>query len=25
VAYEDVVDTRLADSYPGYPGYEKLK
>ena len=25
VAYEDVVDTGLADSYPGYPGYEKLK
>jgi len=25
VAYEDVVDTSLADSYPGYPGYEKLK
>jgi hypothetical protein len=25
VTYEDVVDTKLADSYPGYPGYEKLK
>jgi NitT/TauT family transport system substrate-binding protein len=25
VAYEDAVDTSLADGYPGYPGYEKLK
>lgn len=25
VAYEDVVDFSLQDSYPGYPAYEKLK
>ena len=25
VAYKDVVDFSLQDSYPGYPGYEKLK
>lgn len=25
VAYEDAVDLSMAESYPGYPGYEKLK
>ena len=25
VKYEDVVDLKLAESYPGYPGWEKLK
>lgn len=25
VAYDDVVDDTFAKSYPGYPGYEKLK
>jgi ABC-type nitrate/sulfonate/bicarbonate transport system substrate-binding protein len=25
VAYKDVVDFSLQDSYPGYPAYEKLK
>jgi NitT/TauT family transport system substrate-binding protein len=25
ITYEDSVDMSLADSYPGYPGYEKLK
>lgn len=25
VSYRDVVDFSLQDSYPGYPGYEKLK
>lgn len=25
VAYEDVVDLTLAKSYPGYPGWEKIK
>ena len=25
VTYEEAIDTSLADSYPGYPGYEKLK
>ena len=25
VTYKDVVDFSLQDSYPGYPGYEKLK
>lgn len=25
VAYKDVVDMSMAESYPGYPGWEKLK
>lgn len=25
VKYEDVIDSSLAESYPGYPGWEKLK
>jgi len=25
VTYKDVVDTGMADAYPGYPAYEKLK
>jgi hypothetical protein len=25
VSYDDAVDLSLAESYPGYPGYEKLK
>jgi len=25
VSYDEAVDMSLADSYPGYPGYEKLK
>lgn len=25
VAYEDAVELSMAESYPGYPGYEKLK
>jgi ABC-type nitrate/sulfonate/bicarbonate transport system substrate-binding protein len=25
VAYSDVVDMSMAESYPGYPGWEKLK
>ena len=25
VAYEDAVDLSMAESYPGYPGYKKLK
>ena len=25
ITYEDAVDLSMAESYPGYPGYEKLK
>jgi ABC-type nitrate/sulfonate/bicarbonate transport system substrate-binding protein len=25
VAYDDIVDMSMAESYPGYPGWEKLK
>lgn len=25
ISYDEAVDMSLADSYPGYPGYEKLK
>jgi hypothetical protein len=25
VAYDELVDMSLAESYPGYPGWEKLK
>ena len=25
VAYEDIVDMSLAESYPGYPGWEKIE